>query len=105
MKKPEVEVSVSDSLPVLILELGHRDGLEALRGLDLRLVLVLVVIQLLLAQVVDEAGADGVSQHVDGSSEPGRGKQDGEVKPGYPVVNAIKLFFVRIRTFRNSDNI
>jgi len=63
--------SASASLPVLVLELGHGDGLEALRGLDLRVVLVLVVVQLLLAEVVDEAGADGVAQHVDRGSEPG----------------------------------
>ena len=71
----EVSVPVPVSLPVFVLELGHRDGLEALWGLDLRLVQVLVVVQLLLAEVVDQAGADRVAQHVDGGSEPGGHKK------------------------------
>ncbi len=38
----------------------------------------LEVLQLPLAQVVDEAGADRVAQHVDGRAEPGEGRRERE---------------------------
>ena len=54
-------------LPVVfILELGHGHRFESLRC-DGRM--FVEVVQLFLAQVVDEAGADRVAQDVDGCAE------------------------------------
>ncbi len=56
----------SGLLPILVLDLGHGDSLEALGCHRVRLG---EVVELLLAQVVNKSGADWVAQHVDGSSE------------------------------------
>ena len=56
----------SGLLPVLVLDLGHGDSLEALGCHRVRLC---EVVELLLAQVVNKSSADWVSQHVDGGSE------------------------------------
>ena len=54
------------------LHLRHRDSLEAAVHVFGR---VAHFVQLVLAHVVDQAGADRVAKNVDGGSEPGGGKK------------------------------
>ena len=49
----------------LVLNLGHGHGLEAALHLA-----VFELVEFVLAHFVDDAGADGVAQDVDGGSEP-----------------------------------
>ena len=65
-------------LPVVfVLELGHRHRFESLRRNGR---MFIEVFQLLLAQVVDEAGADRVAQDVDGRAEPAKVDQKNSSK-------------------------
>jgi hypothetical protein len=63
-------VIISNLFPVIfVLELGHGHRFEALRR-DGRM--LVEVVQLLLAQVVDESGANRIAQDVDGRAEPAK---------------------------------
>jgi hypothetical protein len=67
-KNPETETTVLQPLlpVVFVLEFGHGHRFESLRS-DSRM--FVEVVQLLLAQVIDETGADRVTQDVDCRAE------------------------------------